>query len=82
MTNKRHLCLLLNLVVAMSSAIDTKTLTKNVYFSGEIEMVKHLIDKGANVNLIDRNGNTALILASKHGNYIFFNIFSYFDRLK
>lgn len=34
---------------------------------GRLEMVKFLLDSGANVNVQDEDGSTALMCASEHG---------------
>ncbi len=36
---------------------------------GDVQMVKSLLEKGANVNARDENGNTPLHLAAKEGNF-------------
>ena len=34
---------------------------------GHTEIIKYLLSEGANVNVKDKDGNTALLLALKHG---------------
>lgn len=48
--------------------IDNTTAIIWACWGGEEEIVKYLIEKGANINYKDKNGNTALMHAANHYN--------------